>query len=579
MLRIIFAAVTCLLVVPTLALAAPRPVTSNDIFQVTRNGKPLWCLAQGSKVVPGSVKRSGAKILFTSEAESQKNKLAALKRDKSKKGRAALAKLKAFMKLGAEMCASGTTLSPHEDSLTREEAQHLFRRAGFGGTAGDIQLAMQRGLSATLDSLLSPVATPQLDQEAASYLDGDPLETYDYISSEGVRMAAMKYMLKSPNQLREKMAHFLQQYFFVSEENMSYGQTHFLKDRMDLTRLHALGNIRTAMKKLVSDGMSIYSFDERLNRASGLNKRLSQHFFEHLALGSGQYSAMDVAEGARALAGWTTAYDENVEQEIVFFASALVDRGSKSFFGGTPHAGATSASGEAFIDFMFDQHPQVRRKLVAAMYTFLVKREPSARIVESLAELLKTSNDEVGPVLRKILRSRAFFSADSMKLGIKDPAEFMFGVMRTLNLGDNYGHWDLNWRLQEMGLRLFDAPMPEGWGKDEYWQNDQWMMKRASFIHELLNNASYRDENFSVMGLVPSPRANSEQFLTHMLSILDVELDAEEPTHMDFYLNYIRTWDQKDEPWLFDPRHIDNTERKIRGTLYILMQHNSYQAN
>ena len=128
-----------------------------------------------------------------------------------------------------------------------------------------------------------------------------------------------------------------------------------------------------------------------------------------------------------------------------------------------------------------------------------------------------------------------------------------------------------------MGQTIIQPPSVKGWDDNEYWLNDQWLMYRASWIHTILNEDSPDFQDFSLAYLLPTPTANSDQFLRYVMQRLDVTQSPVEVQNITYYLNYIRQWNNIEMPWLFDPRHEENYEKKARGLLYILMQDESYQ--
>ena len=90
----------------------------------------------------------------------------------------------------------GQSLAKHSDQLTSDEAYHLLRRAAFGATPEQVEQAVQRGLTATVEDLLEKKPVPaEWDELAELYEDNIPRRW-------------MVYLLESQNPLYEKMALF-----------------------------------------------------------------------------------------------------------------------------------------------------------------------------------------------------------------------------------------------------------------------------------------------------------------------------------------------------------------------------------
>ena len=259
------------------------------------------------------------------------------------------------------------------------------------------------------------------------------------------------------------------------------------------------------------------------------------------------------------------------------YVPSFFDTGTKVIFQGKPYQRVGAFNAADLVNITLDHHPEAPRHLARALYKFFVKVEPTEPIVAELAALLKSSNYEVAPAVRRILSSRAFFSTEARRAGVKTPLEFTIGLLHATGLEFRINH--LQWKLEDMGFMLYAPPSVKGWDDDGYWLNDQWTISRVGFIHDVLNDNSYRNDNFSLAYLLPSATADANAFLLAVSSRLSVDLSAQEKTHVLGYLNWIKNWDDTTEPWLFDPRHSDNFETKARGLLFILAQHDSYQMD
>src|SRR5438309_825330 len=85
----------------------------------------------------------------------------------------------------------------------RREMAHLFRRAGFGATAAELDAALAQGYDATVERLLWPETVADDAAEARlAALDLDPRRL------DGVRLAWLTRMLLTARPLQEKMVLF-----------------------------------------------------------------------------------------------------------------------------------------------------------------------------------------------------------------------------------------------------------------------------------------------------------------------------------------------------------------------------------
>jgi len=99
-------------------------------------------------------------------------------------------------------------------------ASHLFRRAAFGGTWGELQQALKDGPAATIDRLLRPAGDLAAFQK--SFDDYDRAAgTSD--SDEGPRAWWLRRMIETPHPLLEKMTLFWHSHFGISRARVAAG--------------------------------------------------------------------------------------------------------------------------------------------------------------------------------------------------------------------------------------------------------------------------------------------------------------------------------------------------------------------
>lgn len=595
---------------PSLAFAASKRKPPTDpalIYRVTLpNGKGQSCVMTPGGSAPGTVKKSRGKYYFTDLTPGAQREIAKLRRKtRSARSQRKADQLEAKLNQQIASCAffrpiplnpeppqpptpptppappppdSSSVLQPAPDRLSLEAAHHLFRRAGFGATQSDLDFAMRNGLTATVDKLLTVVDTPELDAQELTLLDGDPepQSPPDKVTELGVRLAFLNHMWKSPNQLREKMAYFFHDLWAASSRSVPGHNGHFVLDYYRILRRNALGNIKTLAQQMTINGMMLYFLDGRLNRVGAVNENYAREFWELYTLGEGNYTEADIAESARAFTGWSVAWNNNTKRDEVIFTPAAVDQGNKVIFAGMPWQQTGPFNAQDLVNITFNVHPAAARHYARALYKFFVKVNPTEPIVDNLAALLRASNFEVAPAVRRILLSQEFFSDSARRAGVKTPTEYALGVLRNTGL-PLYDIRYIERASRNMGQTLMQPPSVKGWDDNEYWLNDQWLMYRASWIHTILNEDSPDFQDFSLAYLLPSPTANSDQFLRYIMQRIDVTQSPVEVQNITYYLNYLRQWNNVEVPWLFDPRHEENYEKKARGLLYILMQDESYQ--
>jgi hypothetical protein len=126
-----------------------------------------------------------------------------------------------------------------------------------------------------------------------------------------------------------------------------------------------------------------------------------------------------------------------------------------------------------------------------------------------MAQIFRSSNYEIKPVLRALLKSEHFYDVNNKGCFIRTPMDVVAGMMRQLNpqgLSDlsswtNYGlAIQLANRATLMQMNLFDPPDVAGWKAFyqvpdfyELWINTTTLPTRGQYTDQLFNGIGYRD--------------------------------------------------------------------------------------
>ena len=85
--------------------------------------------------------------------------------------------------------------------------------------------------------------------------------------------------------------------------------------------------------------------------------------------------------------------------------------------------------------------------------------------------------------LRELFQSRYFFSEECRRTRIASPAEFMIGIVRTLNL--RQPALDLVGQMNPMGQELLAPPNVKGWDGEEKWINATTLAARMTYARSV----------------------------------------------------------------------------------------------
>lgn len=389
-------------------------------------------------------------------------------------------------------------------ALTRQqEAAHLLRRAGFGGTAVEVAEFAALSHEAAVDRLLNYSAIDNSAMNAVLAREGaalDPAKIYD------VGYYWLLRMIYSRHPLEEKMTLFWHNHF-ATEINKVKDPT-LMQKQNDLFRRYALGNFLDLTKQVARDPAMIRYLDSNSNRKNSPNENWARELFELFTLGEGHYSEQDIKESARAFTGW-------FERLGAFqFMERQHDSGSKTIFGKTGNW-----NGDDVIN-MAASHGAAGAFLSRKLIAYFATDKPSQGFVERINAVYYASGYDVKAMVRAILLDPEFRSEASYRELVKSPADFVVGSFRSLEAsGPNKSLFNA---MRLMGMTLYDPPSVKGWDWGTDWISTTNWFNRANAANGLL---AQRDASkplyINVLGLLRRNGATSpEAAVNYLLNLL-----------------------------------------------------------
>lgn len=376
----------------------------------------------------------------------------------------------------AEFSGNAQKITPYRNILTSEEAYHLLRRTSFGATAADVARAVDQGLVATVDNLLTLHPVPaEIDALAEAQED---------------RLAErwLVYMIESPNPLHERMALFWHDRFATSRRVASdWRQRNLPLQHMQMLRRSALGNYRQFLLELTLDPLMLLWLDGANSPKQNPNENYAREFWELFTLGRDTlYTEADIRESARAFTGITLLYPNDSEQDPrPIFDLYNHDETDKLIF--PDRAGPGNHDYITVTDLTLAQ-PEAPRYVARNLFKYFVHDQPSEEVVQALADQFVAANFEIAPLVRTLLLSQALFSPEARGAQISSPVEHYVGVARTLDMHiySEESQTDvLRWladNLADSGQELMNPPGVNGWTEGAAWLEDQWVMQRVEAL-------------------------------------------------------------------------------------------------
>jgi hypothetical protein len=362
-------------------------------------------------------------------------------------------------------------------------AGHLYRRAAFGATWDELQTARRDGPEKTIARLLAG-APGQAEFE--HLMDELAPETLPEEGNTGGLQGWWLYrMLKTFHPLRERMTLFWHNHFATSIVKVQDPALMWQQNR--LIRKHALGKFGPFLLAMSKDPAMLIWLDSNSNVRGKPNENYAREVMELFTLGVGHYTEKDVREAARCFTGWHTSPARclprhGAPQPRFLFNRFQHDDGVKTLLGRTGNW-----DGGDVVRILLEQ-PACALFLVRKLYRAFVSEgeTPPDRLLEPLAEQLRKSDYDIGAVVGTILRSRHFFSEHAYRRRIKGPAEFVVGMLRSLEAELDGMAVPLAALLDGLGQTLFAPPNVKGWDGGRAWLNSATLLTRHNLAWKVL---------------------------------------------------------------------------------------------
>ncbi|MEQ1902849.1 MAG: DUF1800 domain-containing protein [Pirellulaceae bacterium] len=361
--------------------------------------------------------------------------------------------------------------SRESESLTNAEAAHLYRRAAFGATSGEIKAATNEALGAVVDRMLD-----------------------DAVSSEGAQLEKnfqqMKSVVIAGNIYTQLPAWWLYRLIHTSrpalEQMVLFWHGHFatsaakvqsptlLLRQNEAFRRHALGSFTDLVMDVSRDPAMLLYLDSATNRRNRPNENYARELLELFCLGVGHYTEKDIKELARAFTGW------ELRGETFQFNRFQHDPGEKKLLGKTG-----IESGEQAIEVII-QSPQTARFIARKLVRYFVSDgdDIGDDLIEPLAQSFRENGFQLRAGLRKLFTSRLFYSELSIGRKIRSPVDMAVGLLRTLQATTNT--ISLAESTRELGQSLFFPPNVKGWDGGRQWINSATLIGRINLVTKLL---------------------------------------------------------------------------------------------
>jgi uncharacterized protein (DUF1800 family) len=389
-------------------------------------------------------------------------------------------------------------------------AAHLFRRAGFGATRKELDVAVSRSPVDVVGDLVAASEPESFRTQTQSLIQAS-------LATGNVKRLSTQWvyrMLTTPAPLLEKLTLFWHGHFATSASKVQDAE--LMQRQNDLLREYALGDFSKLLLEISRDPAMLIYLDSVTNRKAHPNENYAREIMELFCLGEGNYSEQDIRELARCFTGW------EIKRNKFRFNRYQHDGGTKTVLGTTG-----TLSGEEGVAIVAGQE-SAPRFIVRKLFRFFVMDEPevSDALIEPLASELRKNQMQVGPTVHRILTSNLFFSPHVRGRKVRSPVEVGVGFLRCLEGStDSYQLADA---LEQLGQGLYYPPSVKGWDGGRTWINSSTLLGRANLIRRLLDGGKTRFGKQTIQEYLKSYDVASSADLVDWLetSLFAVEIPA-----------------------------------------------------
>ncbi len=330
---------------------------------------------------------------------------------------------------------------------TREDAAHLLRRAGFGGSTQQVENLYAKGRTAAVDSLLSFDAMSD-----RAWDDPNPLGLTSPATDKAEATLTLLYrFLSSTRPLQTRLTWFWHGHFTSA---MQVAGATLMTRQVDTRRQYAAGSFKAFLFAMYKDGAMSRLLDGDPSSKERPKENFSREKMELFTNGSGRYTGRDVRAGARAFPGRKVGYPE----PVVPLNVDAHDSGTHTILGRTGNF-----NGDDVIRILFER-PETKRHICSKLYRHFVSERLNLIELEHLMAVLKQSGGNLKSVMNALLRSNSFWDARVRGTLMKSALEYVAGLLQRFAHPLNQDIIrNVAWRLPQMGQAPFDPPNPAGY--------------------------------------------------------------------------------------------------------------------
>ena len=341
----------------------------------------------------------------------------------------------------------------------RSDLAHLFRRAGFGATAAELDAAEKVGYTATVAALVvrPSVSDPGvLSTPTPSFTVQPKTAPLDKtrLRAESLELITwwLDRMVAATNPFPEKLTFFWHGHFATAIYKVRSAA--LMVRQNELFRSQGLGAFDALDLAVAKDPAMMSWLDTAQDIAAHPNENFARENMELFTLGYGNYSEDDVREAARCFTGWRYNRADDVFTEV----ARLHDNGAKTVLGQTGNFDGSD------IVRILTHSTASHRWICTRVWSRFAKTVTTDPAINALITTYAAQLD-VSALMTATFLSPAFLATKGQL--VKQPVEYVVGALRALKLRpDSQKYLAV---LRNLGQVPFDPPNVGGWPFDDAW--------------------------------------------------------------------------------------------------------------
>lgn len=361
---------------------------------------------------------------------------------------------------GTAYAVLDTALDTYDGPWEFAQAAHLLRRCTFGANFEQINVAVEQGLDATVNTLFTLPDTPipplNYDVEddpnvpigatwiTAPYTTG---HQHWFYRSRSLKVWIMEQLLGEEVCILEKMTLFWHNHFAISE----IIDPKYTFRYISTLRNHAWGNFKDLVKAITVDPAMLQFLNGNQNIKSAPNENFARELLELFTMGKGPlvgpgdyttYTEEDVLQIAKILTGWSDYghLSTTIEEIGHSFTPEHHDTSVKKLshrFNEIEIPNLGEQEYAFLIDIIFQKKEVARficRKLYRWFVGYKINEDIELEVIYPMAEILIENDFELQPALETLLKSRHFFDELNRGQMIKAPLDYVLSPLKQFGL-------------------------------------------------------------------------------------------------------------------------------------------------